>query len=274
MNFRIFFILFASFFLVSNFSYAQLNTPVLPTVGKIAEQIENRRSDWTLFKAKLMLHFFQEDEAKASCFGQLSYDRIEEKIVLSCVGTQNKLLFIFKTFDRRFELYLPASQTVYEGNIFALNDSPDIDSHLKPLDLYRALKPFVIPLNEAFVERADKTHTGIKIYSKYHENRYVSRKLVATSEGDVPFEIYYSQKEMPVTVIRRQNYRRMPLSKDTKTKVVLPARIDIESVASKTRTMLLFKKVDFPARFEEQEMTYPENVQKVTIEDAALKSLT
>ena len=110
-------------------------------IENIVKQIEARRASWIAFKAKVMLHFYQEEEEKASCFGRLLYDRLEEKVVLSCVDNRNKLLFTFKTSDRDFELYLPAMKNVYEGNIFSLSDSPEINSHLKPLDLYRALKP-------------------------------------------------------------------------------------------------------------------------------------
>lgn len=264
-------------FLTPALSFAQINSPAssaLPTVGKIAGQIESRRSAWIVLKAKLMVHFYQEGRQRASCLGQFLYDRIEEKAALSCVDHQNKLLFVFKTLDRQFELYLPAARAVYEGNIFVLSDSPDIESHLKPLDLYRALKPLAIPLDEAAVESQDKDYTGLKVYAKRHDKPYLARRLLATSEGDVPFEIYYSENEEPATIIRRSDYRKIPLPDEgSKEKVVFPRQIEIESAARKNKTLLLFKKIEFPSRFlnETWGNAYPKDVKRIPVEDPAVK---
>ncbi|MBI3307575.1 MAG: hypothetical protein HYZ84_07215 [Candidatus Omnitrophica bacterium] len=266
--------LLSFFFFMSSFSPLSLGASTSSTPEAVAKQIENRRISWVALKARVVLHFYQEDREKASCFGRLLYERLQEKVVLSCVGRQNKLLFVFKTLDRSFELYLPALKTVYEGNIFALSDSPEIDSHLKPLDLYRALKPMTFAAAESEIEKQDETHTAVKIYSERHNKRYLARKILATREGDVPVEIYYSENEEPETLIQRSDYQEILLpGQRSKGKVVFPRQIQIDSSAKRNKTVLLFKKIEFPARFVDENwgISYPEDVQRAAVEDPALK---
>ncbi len=103
--------------------------------------LHNRRGNWIALNGDLSLEFLTPQGKKVTCRAELVYQRLDEKILLKGFNEKNEPLFIFKTSDRNFELYLPLISEFYHGSIFDLEDSPEIQSHLKALDLYRALKP-------------------------------------------------------------------------------------------------------------------------------------
>ena len=242
------------------------------SLPEIIRKIENRRGGWIAMKAELSLHFLTSDHNTASCRAELVYQRLEEKILLKGFNAKNDLLFIFKTADRRFELFLPDRKTIYRGNIFELEDSPEIESHLKPLDLYRALKPMAIPLKNASVENWDGETVLLKINGERDGRPYLARRLVATEEGETQVETYYSFEEKPVLTIRRAEFKRVR-------SYFFPHRIKIEDLGVQepglerkpNETVFLFEKIDFMASVPDGEWYFP--VEKGT-EVSALPSAT
>jgi len=224
----------------------------LPIIDRIVEQIEVRRGIWIAYQADLTVHFFTEDNKSASCQGELTYHRLDEKILLSCSNVNDELLFIFKTDDRLFDLYIPAQNTAFHGNIFDLEDLPEIESHLNPLDLYRALKPMVLPSRQVYVESWNKKEVHLKVFGNKDHRAYLSRRLKANFEGDILWETYYSFDEKPQVMIERSDYQnRHPTDEGDEQEIVYPHQITIESQTKSRKTVLIFNQVKFLSFVEE-----------------------
>ncbi|MDD5226273.1 MAG: hypothetical protein PHV97_03690, partial [Candidatus Omnitrophica bacterium] len=156
-----------SFFLASllisflSFSpFARAETVPGSELEGILQKIESRHYRWIAIRADVLLFFAKAGDPNAMCGGELLYQRLDERMFLTCVDARQELMFVFRTLDRRFDLYLPAQNTVYHGSIFDLEDSPDIESHLKARDLYRALKPMAVDPRRAKVERTNSLVTS------------------------------------------------------------------------------------------------------------------
>lgn len=236
----------------------------LSALEDIIRKIENQRSQWTAFKADLALDFLTEGGHQASCRGELIYHRLDEKLILECFNTQNELLFAFKTDDRQFELFLPAYDTVFFGNIFELEDSLDIETHLKPLDLYRALKPMALFLRQASIENWSHDKIILRAYGKKHEGSYLARRMTTNHQGDVTKEIFYSFDEQPLVSIYRSNFQKFRLADSgSKKPITYPQQILIESDKTGQQTVLFLEKIHFFSRLENQDwsLTLPPNTQ-------------
>lgn len=218
----------------------------LTPLEKMIQQIEKNAGSWTALKADVMMDFLIEKESKASCEGKLTYDRLDEKILLNCFDRQNQLVFSFKTDDRNFELYLPSQETIFSGNIFDLQDSPDIEAHLKPLDLYRALKPIAIPTGQSEIENWGRDTVTLKIFGKKRFSPYLSRRLFTTETGNVFKEIFYSFEEKPTVTIYRSRFHQF-LIQDSRyrAKVLYPRLIEIESHALRKSIQMQFEQIQF-----------------------------
>lgn len=255
-------------FLCSHLPASFAETPAKPPVllSEIIRKIESRRGGWIALKANLSLHFLTSDHRTASCRGELVYQRLEEKILLKGFNAKNDLLFVFKTADRQFELYLPARKTIYRGNIFELEDSPEIESHLKPLDLYRALKPMAIPFEGTSIENRSGGTVSLTVKGERSGRPYPARRVVATEEGETQVETYYSFEEKPVLTIRRAEFKRVR-SYEGKggDKVFFPRRIKIENLGirepgpeqGRNETVLLFEETHFLDSVPDGEWYFP-----------------
>ena len=198
--------------------------------AEIVKKIETRRGNWIAMKADLHLYFL-EGGHRAACRAELAYQRLEERILLKGYNAKEELLFVFKTNDRNFEIYLPKQRKVYRGDIFTLEDSPDIESTLKPLDLYRALKPMAIPLPQTEIKNLEGGNISLRIMGMRQDKPYLARRILATKEGDVQVEIYYSFEEKPMTIIRRSNFkenfaRRIVIKRKTREQTLVFDRIE------------------------------------------------
>lgn len=237
---QLFIFLFALIAAVRPGLRAAMPPPVTPTLAHVVRQIDNQRGAWISLRADLKLNFVSPSQKTASCRGELLYQRLDEKILLRGFNAQGQPLFVFRTMDRQFELYLPSRGTLYRGDIFDLDDSPDIESQLQPLEFYRALKPMAVPLEFSEIEAWNAGTAAVKIIREKHRVRYLARRLLVSKDGQVPLETYYSFEGKPEIEIRRSDYRAVKAGKE---KFMFPHSIAIHSRKNPFSTVLVFEKI-------------------------------
>lgn len=225
-------------------SIARAETTPAPELEGILQKIESRHFRWIAIRAEILFFFAGSGNASAMCAGELLYQRLDERMILLCANTQKELVFIFRTFDRRFDLYLPAQNTVYHGSIFDLEDSPDIESHLKARDLYRALKPLAIDPRRTKVERSNSLVTQLDVYNPGDPNETLARRLYLTPEGDVRGEIYYGAKGRSVTEIQRYDFKEFRGRSGAYDSILFPKKITIISPETQKGSAIFFTKVE------------------------------
>ena len=209
----------------------------------ILQKIESRHYRWIAIRADVLLFFAKTGDPNAMCGGELLYQRLDERMFLTCVDTRQELMFVFRTLDRRFDLYIPAQNTVYHGSIFDLEDSPDIESHLKARDLYRALKPMAVDPSRTKVERTNSAITSLDVYGRSEDEGTLVRKLYLTPEGDVRGELFYDSKKRPITEIQRYDFRELRGHVGSYDSIIFPKKITILSPETKKGSAIFFTRV-------------------------------
>lgn len=260
------FFLFFCFFL----SCASFATPSSKTeLGEILQKIESRHYRWIAIRASVVLFFATSGNSRAMCGGELLYQRLDERMFLTCVDFQQNLVFVFRTLDRRFDLYLPAQNTIYYGSIFDMENSPDIESHLKPRDLYRALKPMAVDPRHTEIERNNAVVTSLDVYTKKRDKEYLSRKLYLTPEGDVRGELYFNTEGRPATEIQRYDFQKIPAQASFSRFVIFPKKITILSPETKKGSAIFFAKVQPMDSIDSLEflLRVPEGTKEVFLEE-------
>lgn len=255
------------FFLFPALSRAQETT--LPDLIK---QVELRRGIWTGLKAEIEIQFTSASGKEASCQGTLTYHRLDEKILLECHNAKNKRVFLLKTTDREFELYLPAHKTLYKGNIFSLEDSPAIESHLRAWDLYRAFKPMVLPSENISVSPAENGMTLLTVLRG--EPPAKAREVKVSAEADIVSETYYGFGGTVSVDIQRSEFQEIGAETEG-VPTVYPRRIDITSYKqtaaepSAMKTAFIFKSANFLTELAEAdfEMPLPPGTKVMELED-------
>lgn len=212
-------------------------------LDSILQKIEARHYRWIAIRADVLLFFATSENSKAMCGGELLYQRLDERMFLTCVDSQRNLSFVFRTLDRRFDLYLPDRNTIYHGSIFDMENSPDIESHLKPRDLYRALKPMAVDPRHAEIERTNAVITNLDVYGKKGLEEYLARKLYLTPEGDVKGELFFNPQGRTVTEIHRFDFQEIPAKVGTFRSIIFPKKITIVSPETKKGSAVFFAKV-------------------------------
>ncbi|MFH1800985.1 MAG: hypothetical protein ABH891_09125 [Candidatus Omnitrophota bacterium] len=234
------------FFLVSLLSFgspSRAETAPGAELEGILRKIESRHYRWIAIRADVFLFFAKAGDPNAMCGGELLYQRLDERMFLTCVDVRQKLIFVFRTLDRRFDLYLPAQNTVYHGSIFDLEDSPDIESHLKARDLYRALKPLAVDARRAKIERTNSAITSLDVYGRNKNEGKLERRLYLTPEGDVRGELFYNAEGRPVTEIQRYDFRELRGHADSYGPIIFPKKITITSPETKKGSAIFFTQV-------------------------------
>jgi hypothetical protein len=245
--------------------------------SEMIRKVEMRRGLWVNLQATLQMDFATPKGKKASCRADLLYDRLDEKILLKGFAGNNELLFVFRTDDRFFDLYLPRQNAVFSGTIFDLEDSPEIHSHLKALDLYRSLKPMALPAEKTRVSREQ----GLVRLEITDAKGRRERALFANKDGDTLREIYYRRDGTPRTLIERSDFTLVKKSKaDT---FSFPRVIRIESYAPRSReaakagneTRLTFDRTDFSPVSGERSFDYefPEDAKRADVGESFRKQL-
>ena len=230
-------------------------------------------SSLQIIRFRIEIQFTSSNGKQAVCQGNLVYHRLDEKILLQCYGTKQHRVFLLKTTDREFELYIPSHRTLYQGNIFALEDSPAIESHLRAWDLYRALKPMVIPSDNTAVASLEGGLTAVTV-SRMGENPGLARDIKVSSEGDILSEVYYGWNGSISLEIQRSEFEKTGIE-TSGVPAVYPRNIQIishkkTSAEDKiTETVFSFKNADFLADFAESDfkIPLPENTKVMVLED-------
>lgn len=270
-------ILIFSLFLRINVFTAPLalaaGAPPLSPVQAMIRTVENHNAGWTALKAKVTLQFMAGDKTLAACSGDLTYQRLDEKLLLQCFNPEQKMVFAFKTDDRRFELYLPGKKAAFRGNIFELEDSPDIESHLKPLDLYRALKPKSIPADKTILQ---KWTGGLFFLNISDENRgvpHLARRMLVTKDGQVQEEVYYNDDGKTDVIIQRLKFKNFNFVDGTGDNIPYPGKILISSAIGGLKTMIDFNQIQFFALLENQnwDLSVPPDIERIEIADEAIR---
>lgn len=176
---------------------------------------------------------------KAQCRAEIRYNRLEEELTLKGFGKNKEPLFVFQTNDRDFKLYLPKLQNEFTGTIFDMEDSPDIHSHLKALDLYRALKPGLLRPENTVMEEGEHGLVMLKT-----ETAATQRQVWVNLEGDAVKEQYGSDGKLK-TEIERTRFRKISL--EGKENFYYPYEISIKRAApdGAQQTELIFESVEF-----------------------------
>jgi hypothetical protein len=250
--------------------FSQTEPSALPA---LIQKVEARRGTWTGYKAQIEIQFTAASGKQASCQGTLAYHRLDEMILLQCYGNKEKRVFTLKTTDREFELYLPGHRTVYKGSIFALEDSPAIESHLRAWDLYRAFKPMVIPSENTGIKTSEQG-TIVTVLRVREGAAVPARELTVSPEGDIVSEIYYGLSGKTSVEIQRSEFQEIG-AVTAGTSTAYPRHIRILSHKESGgeiqthETVFHFKQADFLADFAKQdfEVTLPETTKIMELED-------
>ncbi len=266
-------LLAALFLLLSVFILpgAPASGPSVSPVEALIRRMESRRGSWTAFKADISMQFVSPGKKQASCEGTLVYHRLDEKILLQCFNAQGERLFAFQTNDREFELDLPALKTLFRGNIFDLEDSPDIESRLRALDLYRALKPLAVPFKNTKAESRPDRSSLLKVFRE--PGGKLLRKIRLSPQGDALMELYYHPVSgKPVVSIHRSEFKQTEGT-------VFPFHLLIKAnsvqgdAGGLAETVLDFKNLRFVPELSGQEFSYTPGEGTRVIEIGGLKTL-
>lgn len=240
----ILFITLASIMLFSSPIFAQENFSQKSEIETLLKQIEYRHYRWIAFRADVMLFFVAPGNTQQTmCGGELLYQRLDERMLLSCYDSARNLVFVFRTLDRRFDLYFPSQNILYHGSVFDLEDSPEVESHLKLIDLYHALKPSMFDPQKTEVETVSDIKIGLNVYEDNGDERYLSRKIYMTPAGDVAGEIFFDPKGRPSTEIQRHDFKEIKESVGSFKSIYFPKKITIISPETGKNTAIFFNKV-------------------------------
>ena len=226
---------------VQGYALSPSSAPALETLLK---QIENRHYRWVAFRADVVLFFVAPGaNGQAMCGGEPIYERLQERMLLSCQDSEENTVFVFRTLDRLFDLYIPSQNTLYHGSIFDLEDSPDVESHLKMMDLYRALKPGMFDPNRSQVESSSGVSISLNIFSGPENGAPLSRKIYLTPQGDVLGELFFDQSGQVVTEIQRYDFREIPSRSGGFETVIFPKKVTVVSPRTGRNTAIFFSNI-------------------------------
>lgn len=215
-----------------------------PELETLLKQIEHRHYRWIAFRADVILFFVAPGSSKQTmCGGELLYQRLDERMLLSCYDSNKDLVFVFRTLDRRFDLYMPSQNTLYHGSVFDLEDSPEIESHLKLIDLYRALKPGMFDLRYTEVDTASDVKVSLNVFGSANGGSYLSRKLYVTPAGDVVGEVFFNPEGQALTEIQRYDFQEIDARAGAFKSVYFPKKVTIISPQSGKNTAIFFNKI-------------------------------
>lgn len=241
-----------------------LQAETSPDLQQLLIQIEQRRFSWQSYTSGVNLSFKTEFGQTAACSGTLDYQRLHERLLLMCYSAPGKLAFILKTDDEEFELYLPSHAAVYEGNIFDLEFSEDINTHIQPMDLYRALKTMPVFPDTARIETVRPDSAVILIKEDDRDGRYDGRRLITDFEGNVSEETYMDKEGDSYLKISRGNFKKVKI-RGYGRPMILPRQIVIKNLRQKTETSISFVDIQPAETDKDWELRLPEDTRRIRI---------
>lgn len=213
------------------------------TVQSLLEQINDRKHAWLGLQTRVKMIFTTAQNKTASCDGVLTYLRLEEKIFLECRNAQGQPLFIFKTEDVRFEMYLPQQKKLFKGNIFDLEDNDEFNSHIKPFDLYRALKPLPLLADEITLDNFSGDLATLMVWANDENTDYVKRKVIASSSGQVLQEQFLNPDGAVEKEIMRASYKEVAANDGSRDTFFMPHDIRLTDHIENQETRLVFHQI-------------------------------
>lgn len=213
----------------------------MATIRDLLNKINARKHAWFGLEADVEMKFKTEQNTGAGCRGKLTYLRLDEKMHLECNNKQGKTVFLFKTSDVDFELYLPIQKKLYKGNIFDLEDDHEIHSHIKPFDLYRALKPLPLNAEEITIGKITKEKATLMVWANNGDTDYVKRRVTADHQGHVIRDQFFNSDNVIQKDIMRSSYKAIALEKKDQESLQMPHDIHIIDNDSGQTTHLEFQ---------------------------------
>lgn len=224
--------------------------PALLSTEALIRKIEENQRGWLTLSGTCELRFKSPQGREGICQGDIIYHAVEERMMVRCYETIKKsrkeLAFVFKSHDEHFEFYSPKENTLYYGNIFDLESSPHLESHIKPLHLYHALKFGYLPDDQTTIKSWNKDTVTFQIKSQWNGITYTAREITATHSGHTLQETYYHYRGYPLYSIQRADFRKMTSPHVERTS--FPHKIRIQdykqesSATSAATTEITFKK--------------------------------
>ncbi|HCM42371.1 MAG TPA: hypothetical protein DIS66_03535 [Candidatus Omnitrophica bacterium] len=222
-----------------------------------------KNKNWTPFAASIELLFYKENGAQSRCTGTLLFDPLRKKLLMDCMGESGLPVFIFKNDDLEFMLYVPGMNRAWFGNMYELEYSPDFDSHLKPLDLYRAASPEPFSEDQAISANGVGEGMEIEIAKPYQTIRYMARRIILNHHGQVEHETFLTPDGTATTVIVREKFKKMKNKFDgINTRFYYAPQTILTHPETEDRTVMNISNVTLHAGFPDEawEMEIPESV--------------
>ncbi len=222
-----------------------------------------KNKNWTPFAASIELSFYKQDALQSACTGTLLFDPLRKKLLMECFGESRQPVFIFRNDDLNFLLYLPGMRRAWHGDIFQLEYSTEFASHLKPLDLYRAVSP------EAFSEKQVAGAYGmsdgmeLEIVKPYEGHHYLARRLILDDKGQVQNETFLTPDGSVTTVVIRGGFKKIKNKLDAvNSKFYYAPQTTVAHPGTDDKTILKMKNITLYEAFPEEAwvVALPENV--------------
>lgn len=245
---------------------------------KNATETYFRNKNWTPFAASIELVFYEEDAIQSRCSGALLFDPLRKKLLMECYGESGFPVFIFKNDDVHFVLYLPGREKAWAGDIFQLEYSDDFSGYLRPLDLYRAVSPEPFSEGQAIGAYGVNEGMELEIAKPYQGSRYLARRMIVNSRGQVEHESFMTPDGDIKTVVVREIFEKIKNKLDhLNTKFYYAPQTFVVHPETGHRTLLQIKKVVLYESFPDEAWTVriPEtiSIESVRIKEPAGKQI-
>lgn len=168
-----------------------------------------KNKNWTPFAASIELEFYKHDALKSTCSGNILFDPFKKKLLMECFGKLGQPVFVFRNDDIRFLLYLPGMRHAWQGDMFQLEYSTEFDSHLKPLDLYRAISPEPFSENQVIGAYGVSDGLELEIEKPYETIRYLARRMILNEHSQVENETFLTPDQSISTVVIREKFKKL-----------------------------------------------------------------
>lgn len=235
------------------------------TILEVEQATDNyfKNKNWTPFSASIELSFYKQDTLKSTCSGNLLFDPLRKKLLMECFGRLNQPVFVFKNDDLNFLIYLPGMRHAWQGDMFQLEYSPEFDSHLKPLDLYRAVSPE--PFSERQVIGAYGVSDGIEleIAKPYQGSQYLARRLILDKKGQVDHETFLAPDGGETTVVTREEFKKIKNKFDSvNSRFYYAVKTSVSHPETGDKTVLVLKNITLYEQFPDDAwvISMPEDV--------------